>query len=57
MAAVVAVMRPETRPETVGTILVGIVVYALCVLLLKAVRKDEISFFRNLLPTRSAPGD
>ncbi len=57
MAAVVAVMRPETRPETVGTVLVGIVVYALCVLLLKAVRKDEISFFRNLLPTRSAPGD
>jgi O-antigen/teichoic acid export membrane protein len=56
MALVVWLIGPETRPLTVGTVVLGVVVYAIGLLLLRAIRKDEIAFFRRLLPGRSAQG-
>jgi len=53
MALVVWFMSPETRPQTVAAVIAGVVVYALGLLLLRAIRKDEIDFFRGLLRGRS----
>ena len=52
MAAVIAFMHPQTRLETVATVLVGVIVYLVGLLLLKAIRKDEIAFFKELLRKR-----
>lgn len=56
MAAVIAFMHPQTRLETVGTVGAGVVVYAIGLVLLRAIRKDEIAFFMGLLRSRSNPG-
>jgi len=49
MASVIWLISPETRPQTVAAVVAGVVVYAIGLLLLRAMRKDEIAFFRGLL--------
>jgi len=56
MALVVWLMAPHTRPQTVAAVAVGVVVYATGLILLRAIRKDEIAFFRGLLSAHNAHG-
>jgi O-antigen/teichoic acid export membrane protein len=56
MALVVWLISPQTRPQTVAAVIVGVIVYAIALLLLKAIRKDEIAFFRGLWRGGAAQG-
>jgi O-antigen/teichoic acid export membrane protein len=49
MAAVVWLLHPTTRSSTVITVVAGVAVYGLALLLLRAIRREEIAFFRGLL--------
>jgi len=49
MALAVWLFSPQTRSQTVAAVAVGVIVYVIGLLLLRAIRKDEISFFKGLL--------
>jgi O-antigen/teichoic acid export membrane protein len=49
MALVVWLISPNSRPQTVAAVVAGVVVYAMGLFLLRAIRKDEVAFFRSLL--------
>jgi O-antigen/teichoic acid export membrane protein len=49
MTLVVWLISPNSRPQTVAAVVAGVVVYAIGLFLLRAIRKDEIAFFRSLL--------
>lgn len=56
MALAVWLLSPETRLQTAAAVAVGVIVYAMGLLLLRAIRRDEIAFFRRLLRGRTAQG-
>lgn len=53
MALVVWLLNPQSRPQTVTTVAIGVIVYAAGLLLLRAIRKDEITFFKGLFRSRT----
>jgi O-antigen/teichoic acid export membrane protein len=55
MAVVVWIIHPATSSGTVIAVLCGIAVYALMLLLLRVIRRDEIAFFKGLLRRGSSP--
>ncbi|HEY3272815.1 MAG TPA: polysaccharide biosynthesis C-terminal domain-containing protein [Methanocella sp.] len=52
MSAVVYFMSPSTLPDLIVTIVAGFVVYVVVVLLLGAVKRSEIDFFRSFSGTK-----
>ncbi len=52
MALVIWLMHPQSGLATIITVIVGVVIYGVALFLLRGFRREEISFFRELLQRR-----